>query len=67
MPRDTNVFDALRRVLEHAEAQGEVYDGACEDHSVIRSAITGADTLIPVTTDGGVLVGGASKDEDPKL
>ncbi len=37
---DSKALEALKRVLEHAEQQGEVYVGAIEDHKAIRDAIT---------------------------
>jgi hypothetical protein len=36
-------FDALIRVLEHAESHGEVYHGATDDHKAIRAQLGALD------------------------
>jgi hypothetical protein len=35
-----DVRAALERVLSHAEEHGEVYEGATEDHALLRAALT---------------------------
>ena len=34
------VLQALERVLSHAESNGEVYNGAVDDHGVLRAYMT---------------------------
>lgn len=34
------VLEALERILSHAEANGEVYHGAVDDHGTIRAYMT---------------------------
>jgi hypothetical protein len=36
---DDSPHAALERVLSFAEARGEEYDGATEDHAIVRAAI----------------------------
>lgn len=36
---EAEVKAALERVLDHAESHGEVYDGASDDHALLREFV----------------------------